>query len=379
MKLDLGLTESEEMLRKTAIDFIRDNAPKKVIQTLQETDTGCTEELWQKIAKLGWLGIIIPEQYGGAGLTLENAGVLFEALGTAPLPGPYFSSSILGTQIVLEAGSEEQKKTILPAVAEGGQILTLALTEPAYSWEPAGVQVTATRGKSGFTINGLKLFVMDAKAATRIIVAARTGNTDDPAKGISLFLVDSKSRGVSVNGIKGFLAGRSFEVQLNSVKVPASAMLGEEGIAWQPLKRAIDRSIPVLCAYKVGGCQAVFDMAVQHTQQRVQFGQKIGRFQYVSGIVIEIFNLLEAARWTTHQALWKVDTGRPAMESVHIAKAVASDAYWQAVTLAHQVLSGVSFSKEHDLTFHLRASRSLYHYLGDPAYHRWQLAKTLMA
>jgi alkylation response protein AidB-like acyl-CoA dehydrogenase len=110
----------------------------------------------------------------------------------------------------------------------------------------------------------------------------------------------------------------------------------------------------------------------------VQFGQKIGRFQYVAGMAIEMFNLLEAARWTTNEALWKVATGRPATESVHIAKSVTSDAYWQAVTLGHQVISGVSFSKEHELTFHLRASRALYHYLGDPAHHRWQLAKVLV-
>jgi alkylation response protein AidB-like acyl-CoA dehydrogenase len=120
-------------------------------------------------------------------------------------------------------------------------------------------------------------------------------------------------------------------------------------------------------------------MTVTYTQQREQFGQKIGRFQYVAGMTIEIFNLLESARWTTYEALWKVDTKRPADESIHTAKTVTSEAYWQAVTLGHQVISGVSFSKEHELTFHLRASRSLYHYLGDPAYHRYHLAKDLVS
>jgi alkylation response protein AidB-like acyl-CoA dehydrogenase len=119
-------------------------------------------------------------------------------------------------------------------------------------------------------------------------------------------------------------------------------------------------------------------MCVTYSQQRVQFGQKIGRFQYVAGMVIELFNLLEAARWTTAEALWKADTDKDTTKSVHVVKAVTSDAYWQTVTLGHQVISGVSFSKEHELTFHLRASRALYHYLGDPAYHRWKLAKALV-
>lgn len=378
MKLDLALNESEKILRKTALDFVKDNTPKLIIQSLQETDTGYTEELWQQIVKLGWLGIIIPEKYGGSGLSLENAGALFEALGTGPVPGPYFSSSILGSEIILEGGSETQKENILPAISNGKQILTLALTEPAFSWEPSGVQIKATRSKNNYILNGIKLFVMDAKAATHFIVAARTGKTSDPNFGISLFLVDSNSPGISVRQLDGFLAGRSFEVKLDGVKIPASALIGEENKGWQPLKRAIAQSIPVLCAYKVGGCQAVYDMTVFHTTQRVQFGQKIGRFQYVSGLCIEIYNLLEAARWTTHEALWKVSSGRDAVNSVHVAKAVTSDAYWQAVTLSHQVISGVSFSREHELTFHLRASRALYHYLGDPTYHRLQLAKSLV-
>jgi acyl-CoA dehydrogenase len=378
MKIDLSLTESEKILKKTALDFIRDNTPKLVVQKLQETDTGTTPELWQKMAALGWLGIIIPEQYGGAGLSLESAGVLAEALGTAPVPGPWFSSSVLGALVVLETGSEEQKKGVLPAVASGRAVLALALTEPAFSWEPMGVQMRAARRGADYVLNGTKLFVMDAAAATHLIVAARTRASENPAAGISLFLVDAKAPGISVRRLDGFLAGRNFEVKFDSVKVPSEALMGKAGGGWAPLSRAMELATPVLCAYKVGGCQTVYDMAVNYTQQRVQFGQKIGRFQYVAGMAIEMFNLLESARWTTNEALWKVATGRPAAESVHVAKAVSSDAYWQAVTLGHQVISGVSFSKEHELTFHLRASRALYHYLGDPAYHRWKLAKVLV-
>jgi len=373
MKLDLSLTESEQMLKKTALGFVKDNTPKSVVQTLQETDTGITPGLWEKVAGLGWLGIIIPEKYGGAGLSLQNAGVLFEALGSAPVPGPYFSSSILGANIILEAAGEEQKKAVLPSIAEGKTVLALAQTEPGYGWEQAGVQMKAVKKGGDFVITGTKLFVMDAAAATHLIVVARTGRD-----GISLFLVERNAPGISVRRLDGFMAGRSFEVKFESVKVPAAAIIGQAGKGWQTLKNAIDKSIPVLCAYKVGGCQSVYEMTVLHTQQREQFGQKIGRFQYVAGMTIEIFNLLESARWTTYEALWKVDTKRPASESIHTAKAVTSEAYWQAVTLAHQVISGVSFSKEHELTFHLRASRSLYHYLGDPAYHRYHLAKELV-
>ncbi len=379
MGLDLSLTESEEMLKKTALDFMRRDAPKEVVQKLQETDTGYTEELWQKVVEMGWLGVIIPEQYGGTGNPLTSAAVIFEALGTGPLPGPYFSSGILGSLIILEAGTEEQKKRTLPAIARGEQILTLALTEPEYSWEPGAVQTTATSKNGDFILDGVKLFTLDAQAATHFVVVARTGKGAEPAKGISLFLVDRKSDGVLVRRLPGFLTGRTFEVKLNSVKVPRSAMLGSKGQGWPALRQAIAKSIPVLCAYKVGGCQAIFDMTLEYSRIRVQFGQPIGRFQRVQDMIIEMVTHADAARWTTYEALWKLDTERPAAESVHLAKAVSSEAYWQVCTLGHRVFSGISYSKEHALSFHTRASRALYNYLGEPAYHRQQIARLITA
>ncbi len=379
MSLDLALTESEEMLKKTALDFMHRDAPKEVVQALQETDTGYTKELWRKVVEMGWLGIIIPEEYGGTGSTLTSAGVLFEALGTGPLPGPYFSSAILGSQIIMEAGNKEQKQRVLPAVANGEQILTLALTEPEYSWEPGAVKTTATSKNGDFVLDGLKLFTLDAQAATHFIVVARTGKGAETAKGISLFLVDSQSDGISVRRVPGFLTGRSFEVKLDSVKVPRSAMLGDKDEGWPALKQAIDKSIPVLCAYKVGGCQAVFDMTLEYSRIRVQFGQPIGRFQRVQDMIIDMVTHADAARWTTYECLWKLDTHKPAEESIHVTKAITSEAYWQVCTLAHQVLSGVSYSKEHAASFHTRASRHLYNFLGEPSYHRQQIAKFLTA
>jgi len=379
MKLDLDLTESEEMLKKTALDFIRRDAPKEVVQRLQETDTGYTDELWRQVANMGWLGIIIPEEYGGTGNSLTSAGVLYEALGSAPLPGPYFSSGILCSSIILEAGSTEQKQQILPAIAEGKQILTLALTEPEYSWESRGVQTTAVSKDGDFVLNGVKLFIPDAQATTHFIVAARTGTGAESAKGISLFLVDAKSDGVSVRRMPGFFGGRNFEVKLDSVKVAHSALLGDKDEGWLPLERGINQAIPVLSAYKVGGSQAVFDTTLEYTRTRHQFGQPIGRFQRVQDMIIEMVNYVDAARWTTYECLWKLDTQRPAADSIHLAKVVSSESYWEVCTLAHRVWSGISYSQEHPVSFHTRASRHLYSYLGDPAHHRQKLALLLTA
>jgi alkylation response protein AidB-like acyl-CoA dehydrogenase len=379
MGLDLKYSESEQILRKSALDFLKRDSPKEVIQVLQETNTGITDELWQKVVDMGWMGIIIPEEYGGVGGTLTNAGVLFEVLGTGPLPGPFFSSGILGASILLEAASEEQKKSILPDVAEGRIILALALTEDSYRWEPDAIQMPAEEKGDGYVLNGKKLFVMDAEAATHLIVAARTGKEIDPSKGVTVFLIDKNIPGVSVRRLPGFLSDRNFEVTLDSVKVAESAVLGRVGEGWAPLKNGIDRSIPVLCAYKAGACQALFDATMDYARTRIQFGQPIGRFQRVQDLIIEMVDHMDAAKWSTYECLWKLDNGKPAQDSIHLAKAISSEAYWQVTNQAIKVFSGISYSREHYVSFHVKASRSLYNFLGEPTYHRQKLAELVLA
>ena len=183
---------------------------------------------------------------------------------------------------------------------------------------------------------------------------------------------------MSIRKLSGFLSGRAYEVKFNSTPVDSSAVLGKINSGWSALNAAIFKAIPVICAYQAGGCRAVFDMTLEYSRSRVQFGQPIGRFQRVQDLIIEMLNLADAARWTTYEALWKLDTDRPAAESVHLAKTVAGEAYWQICTLGHQVFSGLSYSMEHPLSFHTRTSRYLYNYLGDPSLHEQKLARLLV-
>ncbi len=375
MSLDIRLTESEEILKTAAFNFIKRDISKETLMALHDSETGFNEDIWRKVIDMGWLGIVTPEEYGGTGYPLTTAGVLFEALGAAPLPGPYFSSGILGSLIIQEAGTGEQKKEILPLVADGSRVLALAMTESEYGWHSGAIKIKVEEKNGEFILNGLKMFVQDAISATHFIVPLRTGPDSDS---ISLFLVDKKTEGVSIRQLPGYLNSRTVEVKFNSVKLPQSALLGEKDNGWAPLTKAIQTSIPVLCAYKVGGCQAVFDMAADHSRVRVQFGQAIGRFQRVQDLMIEIINQVDAARWTTYEALWKLDSQGLVSESVHLAKAVASEAYFQACNLGHRAISGISYSMEHPLSLHTRASRYLYNFLGEPAYHKQQLARILL-
>lgn len=375
--MDLGLTEAQEILKTTAADFVQQEYDKETLIELEMTPTGVTPELFRQAAALGWLGVIIPEAYGGEGRSFTDAAVLFEELGRGPVFGPYFSSSILGALTVLHGGTEEQKQAILPQMAQGESVLSLAVTESHYGWRPEKVQMQAGLQNGHYMLNGVKLFVHDAQIATHLICAVRTGPQNGGSSGITLLIVDATTPGVEVRTLSGWM-GQMDEVRFDNVQVPADAVLGgAEGRGWDALEVAALQAIPILCAYKVGSCQAVVDMAVAYSRTRVQFSQPIGRFQRVQDHIIGMVNHLDAARWTTYEALWKLDTERSATASVHLAKAVTSEAYLKVCDGAHEVHAGVGVMREYGLTLHTQRSRALYHFLGDARYHRRCLADTL--
>lgn len=370
--MDLSLTESQEMLKSAARELVEREYSKETLVDLDASGNSYRSDLWEKVVSAGWLGVLIPSDYGGEGRSLTDAAVLFHELGRGPAPGPHFSSAVLGALTIMEAATSEQKHEILPAVSQGGQVLALAITEAEYGWGPRFIKMAAPRRSGGYVLNGVKLFVQDALGATHLICAAVL----DDGK-VGLFLMDTTLPGVTIRPLAGFTTG-AFEIKLDNVEVPPSALLGD-GIedGWQVLERAMMKAIPVLCAYQVGGCERVFEMTLDYSNTRVQFGVPIGRFQRVQDHIIEMVNQMDAARWTTYEALWKLDTGRTAASSVHMAKAVASEAYYQVCNAGHEVHAGVGIMREYGLTLHTKMSRTLYHYLGDPRYHKRRLAEAL--
>jgi alkylation response protein AidB-like acyl-CoA dehydrogenase len=281
-----------------------------------------------------------------------------------------FSSGVLSAQIILQAASDEQKQAWLPAIASGTRICSFAMTEPDYSWGAAGVHLRPTEDGDAYVLNGTKLFVYDAHVADQIIVAVRTGDGDND---ISLLMIDASTPGVSTRRLQGFVSSESV-VKFENARVPKSNVIGTVNGVSNALDRALANATPILCAYKVGGMQACFDLSVNHSRIRVQFGQPIGRFQHVQNHIVQLVNHLDSARWTTYEALWKLDSGRDAGLSIHLAKAVSSEAYRKAVDYAHEVHAGIGVMKEYGLTLYTRQSRSLYHALGEPRYHRQRIA-----
>ena len=370
--MDLSLNDTQQLIQDSARDFVRGACSREALLEIDRKPAVFMDRLWPEMANLGWTGMAIPEAYGGTANCATDVAVLFEELGTGPVPGPLFSSAVLCARILLDSATEEARRTWLPLIASGERIFALALTEAHYSWSSEGVRLTARDDREGFVLNGTKLFVHDAEHATDLIVVGRI----EGGEGISLFRVDVETPGVSIRPLEGFITGMS-EVVFDNARVRGSDLIGHGGAAADEIERALLAVTPVLCAYMVGGCRAVFDLSLNYARERSQFGQPIGRFQRVQDHVIHIVNFLDAARWTTLEALWKLDSGMDAAASVHVAKSVSSESYMRACDYGHEVHAGIGVMREYGLTLHTRMSRSLYHCLGAPKVHRRCLEKVL--
>ncbi len=376
---DLSLSSDQELLRNAARSFIQAECPLPAVRTINEIEGGFSKELWGKISELGWPGILVPTEFGGEGGSLTDAAVLCEELGRGLLPTPHHSSAVLGALLLLRGGSAEQKEAILPAVARGERILTLALTEPSYGWDPEHVQLQGSSGSgAALELHGVKAFVPDAGSADQIICVARTRSTDDAADGLTLCLVDSDAAGVRLRPMAGFVGEPMYEVTFDAVQVPPDNILGELHQGWEVLGPVLDIATALLCASMAGAARRVYELTLEYAQRREQFGQPIARFQRVQDRIIDMLNAVDASRWTAYEAVWKLETGQPdAAKAVAVTKAVSSEGFYQLCEDAHHVHAGVGSDKAYGLYLYTKASRSLYHYLGDPASHRRRLAKLL--
>ncbi len=369
--MDLSLTETQEMFKKVASDFVKSQVPAHQMTQWYKNKETFQPPLLRKAADLGWLGMMLPERYGGSEVSPTDCGVVFEELGRGPVPGPLFSSGILSAQLIYEGGTEEQKETLLPSLCKGEAIVVPAITDKAAHWGAQAVETRLSKTASGYALNGTKRFVFDAQAATAFLSAAVTQEGK-----IVFVIVDRKSPGVTITPHSGFLVSVA-EVRFDKVALSAAHLLGSGAAGWQALDAALEKALPILCAYQVGASQEVFDMTCEYTRTRVVFGQPIGRFQRVQDHCVDISIHLDAARWATYETLWRLDTGMPARAAVHEAKAVASDGYYQATNYAHMVWAGPGTDYGHPMMAHSVLAHTLYQYLGTPALHKRLMMESL--
>ncbi|CAN5769629.1 acyl-CoA dehydrogenase family protein [soil metagenome] len=378
--MEFGFTEEQEMIRSQAAEFLAHECPVSLVRELMNSEHGYSNELWEKVAAMGWLGLVFPEEYGGAGLTFVELTVLLEGMGRALAPGNLFSTVLLAGLTMLEIASEEQKRRWLIPLSEGKLRATLALTEPNCSWKAAGVTLVTAEPRDGdYVINGTKLFVPDAQIADLIICAARTGSSSHSENDITLFAVDRNSDGLNITRLKAMDQTRgSYEVTFEGVRVSADRVLGSVGKAWPVIERVIDKATIGLCAEMVGGAQRVLEMCVDYAKQRIQFGRPIGSFQAIQHKCADMLLVIESARSAAYAAAWAAGHDRNDTALLaSIAKAYTSDASRFVASEGIQIHGGMGFTWEHDVHLYFKRAKADEFNFGDANYHRERVAQLL--
>jgi alkylation response protein AidB-like acyl-CoA dehydrogenase len=375
--MDISLSEEQELLQQSARDFLQQECPIQLVRAMEEDERGYDPHLWKQMADLGWLGLVLPEEYGGSGFTIMDMAVLLEEFGRALVPGPFVPTVIQTGLPILWAGSDAQKRELLPKIAKGEMIATMAWHEPSATSHPSGIEAAATLQGDAYVLNGAKLWVPFAHVADYLIVVARTGAGATPADGITLFLVDAKSPGIAVTKLRTIADDHQCEVLLQDVRVPPSQVLGEVGKGWPVVEQVRGYGAVAMCAQMVGIAHQAFEISLNYAKTRVQFGRPIGSFQAIKHKLANMVIDVDGSRYVTYRAAWFLSEGLPAAREVAVAKAWTNEACRRVVREAQQVHGGIGYTKEYDLQLYTRRAKAAEMAFDDADTHREAVATGL--
>jgi alkylation response protein AidB-like acyl-CoA dehydrogenase len=374
--VNFAFSEEQEQLREAVRKFLEAKSPESEVRRLMETTEGYDPAVWKQMAnELGLQSLHIPEAYGGQGFTFVELGIVLEEQGRALLCAPYFSTVVLAANAILNAGTDEEKGALLPGIASGETIATLAFTEPNGKWDADGITMEASESGDGYTLNGTKMFVLDGHTADLIVVAARTaGSTGED--GISFFTVAGDASGLTRTALATMDQTRK-QAKLEFANVSA-AKLGEPGAGWAALSKTLDQAAVGLSNEMVGGAQFVLEESVQYAKDRVQFGRPIGSFQAIKHKCADMLLEVESAKSAAYYSAWAAAEDNDELPVVaSLAKAYCSDAYFHAAAENIQIHGGIGFTWEHNAHLYFKRAKSSEILLGDATYHRELLAQRI--
>ena len=375
--MDVLPNEEEQMVKNLAREFLEAECPPRLARDMEKDDLGYPPALWKQLADLGWLGISLPERYGGQGLPLTYLGLITEELGRAIAPVP-FHSTMVAALTIAEAGTDDQKQALLPRVGRGDLVLTWAFSEENPRLLPETIQCQAAEDGDNFILSGTKMFVDNFVAAEKCLVACRTAPASDAGAGISLLLVDAGSTGVSHIPLTTLAKDKQSKVNFDRVRVPKANLVGELHQGWPVAQQMLDRGTALLCAQMVGAARKDAEMGIDYAKNRVAFGRPIAGFQSIQHICADMILWVDGGQLLTYEALWKMDQGLPASMEVSQAKSFCNDKC-EAVVRSSQVLhGGMGFMMEFDLHLWYRRVTAWTMRLGTSFEHRSRIARGLL-
>lgn len=356
--LDLAFTDEQEMLREVVRTLLAEHAPLTVVRAMEDDPVGFPADLWRRFAELDLLGLLLPEQHGGSGMSLLEGVVLYEELGRALAPVPHFVSCVAGGGALAAGGTAGQRAEWLPRVASGDAVLAPAWLEPDGGFGPWGVQApaTATDGGAAFAITGVKRHVLFAAAATRLVVLARTG---DGERDVDLFLVDPGASGITLTQQHTIASDTQYRVDLDRVRVLAADRVGTAGTGWATWEAVRDDALILLAAWAVGAAERAQEITVQYAKDREQFGKPIGAFQAIAHYLADRQTELDGARTLVHEAAWARAAGRSVARLAPMAKLFSSRVLRSLTATAQQIHGGNGFTLDYDVQLYFRRAKAL--------------------
>ncbi|HET6952026.1 MAG TPA: acyl-CoA dehydrogenase family protein [Acidimicrobiales bacterium] len=356
--LDLAFTEEQEMLRGVVRSLLAEHAPATVVRAMEDDPVGFPADLWQRLAALDLLGLMLPEAHGGSGMTPLEGVVLYEELGRSLAPVPHFVSCVASGSALAVGGRDDQRGDWLPRIAAGDAVLTPAWLEPDGGFGPEGVRTRAASHDGGatFRLTGTKRHVAFAAAATRLVVLART---DDAPGAVDLFLVDPAAPGVRLTQQRTIASDTQYRVDLAGVEVTAADRIGAPGTGWATWTAMRDDALVLLAAWAVGAADRTQEMTVQYAKDREQFGKPIGAFQAIAHYLADRQTELDGARTLVHEAAWARATGRPVARLAPMAKLFACRTLRAVTATAQQIHGGNGFTLDYDVQLYFRRAKAL--------------------
>ena len=375
--MDILPSEEEQMLKNVAREFLEAEISTAMVREMELDELGYPPALWKQMADLGWLGLALPEQYGGQGLPLTYLGLIVQEAGRVLAPVPLHSTMVAALTIS-EAGSDQQKQEILPAVSDGGMVLTWGVAERDPRLIPEAMTLQATADGDGWVLNGTKMFVDNFVVAQRCLVAARTAPASDSNEGISLFLVDTNGTGVNQTALTTLAKDKQSRVDFKDHRVDASALVGDLNQGWPIVEAMLDRATALICCQMTGAARKDAEMAIEYAKNRVAFGRPIGSFQSVQHMLADMLLHVDGGEMLTFEALWKMDEGLPASVEVSQAKAFCNEKCESVVRTSQVIHGGIGFMMEFDLHLWFRRVTSWTMRLGTTYDHRARIASALL-
>ena len=375
--MDILPTEEEQMLKNVAREFLETEVSTALVREMELDGLGYPPALWKQMAELGWLGMSLPEEYGGQGLPITYLGLVLQEAGRVMAPVPLHSTMVAALTIA-EEGSDQQKKEILPAVSDGNMVLTWAVHERDARLIPEAMELEAKADGDGWVLNGTKMFVDNFVVAGRCLVAARTSPASCSNQGISLFLVDTNGNGVNQTALSTLAKDKQSRVDFNDHRVEKVALLGQVDQGWPIVEAMLDRATALICCQMVGAARKDAEMAIEYAKNRVAFGRPIGSFQSVQHLLADMLLHVDGGEMLTFEALWKMDEGLPASVEVSQAKAFCNEKCESVVRTSQVIHGGIGFMMEFDLHLWFRRVTSWSLRLGTTYEHRAKISAALL-